>query len=65
MSVAQTAVGVVALVAGLGVVGAAEPAGAAVTTFAMSPAAGPPGTVVHVRGRGARPACSDRATPTS
>ena len=39
----------------IGAVGAAEPAGAAVATFTMSPAAGPPGTVVHVRGRGCAP----------
>ena len=61
MAVAQTGMrrparaAMVALVAGLGVVGVAEPAGAAVTTFAMSPAAGSPGTVVHVRGRGCAP----------
>lgn len=48
-------IGVVALVAGLGAVGAAEPAGAAVTSFTMSPAAGSPGTVVHVRGSGCAP----------
>src|SRR5262249_26776173 len=49
---------VVALVAGLasvGAVGAIEPAGAAVTGFTMSPASGPPGTVVHVRGGGCAP----------
>jgi hypothetical protein len=46
---------VVALVAGLGAVGAVEPAGAAVTSFKMSPTAGPPGTVVHVRGNGCAP----------
>jgi len=50
------AVGVVAVVAALSVVaGPVEPAGAAVTTFTMAPAAGPPGTVVHVRGRGCAP----------
>jgi hypothetical protein len=45
----------VAILAGMGAIGAAEPAGAAVTTFTMSPGAGPPGTVVHVRGRGCAP----------
>jgi hypothetical protein len=33
----------------------AEPAGAAITTFTMSPESGPPGTVVQVRGRGCAP----------
>jgi hypothetical protein len=48
---ALAAVAALLLVAG----GWAEPAGAAVTTFTMAPAAGPPGTVVHVRGHGCTP----------
>jgi hypothetical protein len=49
------AVATLPVVAGLVVAGAAAPAGAAITTFTLAPAAGPPGTVVHVRGRGCAP----------
>jgi hypothetical protein len=49
------AVAALLVVAGLVVAGPAEPAGAAITTFTMAPAAGPPGTVVHVRGQGCAP----------
>jgi hypothetical protein len=52
----RRAVGTLAAVATLLLVaGPAELAGAAITTFTMTPAAGPPGTVVHVRGRGCAP----------
>jgi hypothetical protein len=53
--------GVVALLAGFAACYAPPAADAAVTTFALSPQAGPPGTVVHVSGAGCSPGLLDSA----
>ena len=47
--------GLIALLAGFAACYAPSAADAAVTTFALSPPAGPPGTVVHVNGAGCSP----------
>ena len=47
--------GVVALLAGFAASYAPPAADAAITTFALSPRSGPPGTVVHVSGTGCTP----------
>jgi len=46
---------VLAVLAGVAACYAPPPAEAAITTFTVSPAAGPPGTVVHVSGAGCNP----------